>query len=58
MLRILEIELVDEGGRPGTGARLGFLYLPAPTARGGDDAVEEVERPGLRLARAELADDP
>src|SRR3546814_6223102 len=32
--------------------------LPAPAARGGDDAVEQVERRGLRVTRAELTHDP
>src|SRR3546814_3491137 len=32
--------------------------LPAPASRGGDDAVEQVERRGLRVTRAELTHDP
>src|SRR3546814_16681351 len=35
-----------------------LLDLPAPAARGGDDAVEQVERRGLRVTRAELTHDP
>src|SRR3546814_3186608 len=58
VLRALEIELIDESRRASLCARLGLLDLPAPAARGGDDAVEQVERRGLRVTRAELADDP
>src|SRR3546814_2923011 len=58
VLRALEIELIDESRRASLCARLGLLDLPAPAARGGDDAVEQVERRGLRVTRAELANDP